>query len=108
LRRDIGRRSLEREIGLAAKPAAVIAPAVERDDNGGLRHQIQATGPGGEVDSLLPFNIRRFADFSFLSNDLGESAFVDAADSRRLLAGEAPVDAAKVQEFAKRDSSPAA
>jgi len=61
-----------------------------------------ATGPGGEVDSLLPFNVRRFADFSFLSNDLGEIAFVDTADSRRLLAGEAPVDAAKVQELREK------
>jgi hypothetical protein len=52
--------------------------------------------------ALLPFNIRRFEDFSFVSNDLGESTFIDAADSRRLLAGEAPVDAGKVQELREK------
>jgi uncharacterized protein len=58
-------------------------------------------GPGGMTTSaaLLPFNIRRFERFSFVSNDIGESAFLDDADARRLIAGQAPADPAKVEEL---------
>ncbi len=49
--------------------------------------------------ALLPFNIRRFDDFGFVSNDLGESAFLAPADARRLMAGEPPADAATAEKL---------
>ncbi len=48
---------------------------------------------------LLPFNLRRFEDFSFLSNDLGECTFLSNDDADRFLKGEAPCDDATTDEL---------
>ena len=52
--------------------------------------------------TLLPFTIRRFDGFAFLSNDLGEIAFLDDADAGRFLAGHAPADGDKLEELRRK------
>ena len=54
------------------------------------------------ASALLPFNIRRFEGFSFISNDIGESSFLEASDARRLVSGEAPADSAKAEELRQK------
>lgn len=51
---------------------------------------------------LLPFNIRRFGDFSFLSNDLGECTFLSNEAADRLLNGESPGDEALTEDLRKK------